>query len=124
LQTGGKKLQLQTITENNFLIVRISGELDLLTAETFRNLIERELFQQKTKNLILNLEQVNFIDSSGLGVILGRYKRIREQGGVVAIVGAQPHVKRVLELSGILRIIGLYDSEEQAKVQSSTGKTV
>ena len=117
-------MQLQTITENDFLIVRISGELDLLTAETFRNLIEREVFQQKTKNLILNLEQVNFIDSSGLGVILGRYKRIREQGGVVAIVGAQPHVKRVLELSGILRIIGLYDSEEQAKVQSSTGETV
>lgn len=108
---------LQTFTVNDFLVVRVSGELDLLTAETFRNLIERELFQQKARNLVLNLEQVNFIDSSGLGVILGRYKRIREQGGVVAIVGAQPHVKRVLELSGILRIIGLYDTEEQATTQ-------
>ncbi len=108
---------LQTFTVNDFLVVRVSGELDLLTAETFRNLIEGELFQQKARNLVLNLEQVNFIDSSGLGVILGRYKRIREQGGVVAIVGAQPHVKRVLELSGILRIIGLYDTEEQATAQ-------
>jgi len=105
---------LETEKVDNSLIVKIKGELDLLTAETFRNLVERAITREKAQHLILDLEHVDFIDSSGLGVILGRYRRIREQGGNMAIVGVKPHVKRVLELAGILGIVKVYHQTEQA----------
>ncbi|HHW06555.1 MAG TPA: anti-sigma F factor antagonist [Clostridia bacterium] len=105
---------LETQKINNSLVVKVKGELDLLTAETFRNLVERAINREKTQNLILDMEQVDFIDSSGLGVILGRYRRIREQGGNMAIVGVKPHVKRILELAGIMGIVKVYQQTEQA----------
>lgn len=105
---------LETQKVNNSLIVKVKGELDLLTAETFRNLVERAINREKAQNLILDMEQVDFIDSSGLGVILGRYRRIREQGGNMAIVGVKPHVKRILELAGIMGIVKVYQQTEQA----------
>lgn len=105
---------LETQMIKDSLVVKIKGELDLLTAETFRNLVERALSQENAQNLILDMEQLDFIDSSGLGVILGRYRRIREQGGNMAIVGVKPHVKRILELAGIMGIVKVYQQTEQA----------
>ncbi|NLC76596.1 MAG: anti-sigma F factor antagonist [Clostridia bacterium] len=105
---------LNTQMVDQSLVVKIKGELDLLTAETFRNLVERDLKRGKAQNLILDMEHVSFIDSSGLGVILGRYRRVREQGGTMALVGVKPHVKRILELAGIMGIMKVYQETEQA----------
>lgn len=105
---------LETQMVKDSLVVKIKGELDLLTAETFRNLVERAINQENAQNLILDMEHLDFIDSSGLGVILGRYRRIREQGGNMAIVGVKPHVKRILELAGIMGIVKVYQQTEQA----------
>lgn len=105
---------LNTFAKDANLVVEIRGELDLLTAETFRNLVEKDLTRNKSLNLILDMEEVTFIDSSGLGVILGRYRRIREQGGKMAITAVKPHVFRILELAGIIRIVNLYENTEQA----------
>jgi len=96
------------------MIVRLKGELDLCTAERFKKVVEEELETRGIKNIILNLAQVPFIDSSGLGVILGRYKRVQEKGGKLAAVELIPAVKRIFELSGLPRIINIYDQESQA----------
>lgn len=96
------------IEDKNTLVVKVSGELDLSTAEQFKLQVEQALEHWKAKNLILDLSGVNFIDSSGLGVILGRYKTITQNNGFIAIVKPKASVKKVLELSGILRIINLY----------------
>lgn len=87
------------------LLVRLGGELDLGVADKLRKALDSQLAEKKTKYLILNLSRVTFIDSSGLGVILGRYKRLVHSGGKVILVGAQPQVKRILELSGLLQIM-------------------
>ncbi len=105
---------INSFTKDVNLVVKIRGELDLLTAETFRNIVEKDLLKNKSQNLILDMEQVTFIDSSGLGVILGRYRRIREQGGKMAITGVKPHVLRILELAGIIKIVNLYENTEEA----------
>jgi len=96
------------------LVVRLEGELDLHTAERFRQVVERALAETGARDLVLNLGRVTFIDSSGLGVILGRYKRLRESGGNMSLVRASSRIKPILEISGILRIIPLYGSEQQA----------
>lgn len=107
-------MHMEFEVNGNTLIVRVKGELDLAVADRFREEMEEKLQQEKLKNLIVDLGEVSFIDSSCLGVILGRYKRLSEQGGTVAIIRAQPQVRRVLELSGIMRIMGIYRDEKGA----------
>lgn len=102
------------LEDKNTLVVKVSGELDLSTAEQFKLQIEQDIKQWKTKNLILDLNGVNFIDSSGLGVILGRYKTVTQNNGNMAIVKPKASVKKILELSGILRIIKIYKDVDAA----------
>ena len=98
----------------NTLLVRPGGDLDLAMADRFRVAMEETMDRQPVRNIVFNLSHVSFIDSSGLGVLLGRYKRVAKNGGKVILVGVQPQVRRILELSGLLRIMGESASEEEA----------
>jgi stage II sporulation protein AA (anti-sigma F factor antagonist) len=60
------------------------------------------------------MQGVTFIDSSGLGVILGRYKRITQLGGTMTTVSLEPQVQRIFELAGLLKILTIYESEQKA----------
>ncbi|MGI6035782.1 MAG: STAS domain-containing protein [Limnochordia bacterium] len=97
------------------LLVTVKGELDLLTAPFFRAQVDQELETfERLSSLILDLGKVDFIDSSGLGAILGRYKRIRQRGGKLLLVNAQPQVQKILELSGLDKIMPLFPNAERA----------
>lgn len=96
------------------LIARLDGDLDLQVADNLRSGLERALEQTEALNLVFNLEKVSFLDSSGLGVILGRYNRVVGRKGKIAFVSAAPGVRRVLELSGLFRIGGDFATEEEA----------
>ncbi len=87
------------------LVVKLSGEIDQSCAGTIREEIDRELKQCTIKNLILDFAEVSFMDSSGIGMILGRYKEIKLRGGKTMIIRIQPQVDRILELSGLKKII-------------------
>lgn len=106
------KLDVERKEKN--IIIRLAGELDLYTVNNLKIVLEREMEAKGIKNLILNLGKVNFIDSSGIGLILGKYKALTEHGGKVAAVDLLPVVKRIFELSGLLKIIPIYDTESQA----------
>lgn len=94
--------------------MRLEGELDLHGAEVFREKVDVALEASGVKHILLNLEHVTFIDSSGLGVILGRYKRVSTLGGQMALANVQPQVTRILELSGLFRIMSRYSTEAEA----------
>ena len=96
----------------NTLVVRAQGELDMLIADTMRQEIDRRLEENSIKNLIFNLEKVTFIDSSGLGVIIGRYKKVTAASGRMFIVGAQHPVEKILHYSGINRLVPMYSREQ------------
>ena len=96
------------------IVIRISGELDMVSADDFRKEVDALMEKNCSDNIVLNLEGIEFIDSSGLGVILGRYKKASLRGGKMAIVGAPLQVKRILELSGILRIAEAFATEKEA----------
>lgn len=110
----GAPVLLDVELKENTLLVRPSGELDLGVADYLRNTLEETLDRGQARNLVVNLAKVSFIDSSGLGVLLGRYKRLSKSGGKVFIVSPQPHVRKVLELSGIFRIMNECPSEKEA----------
>lgn len=98
----------------NVLIIHLCGELDHHTAEKVRTNIENELGQEAYTHLILNLAQLNFMDSSGLGVILGRYKKMSQSGGKMLLCSVQPSVYRLMEMSGLFKIISFFDDEKSA----------
>lgn len=98
----------------NVLIVRLIGELDLHITDDMRNTLDTFLDDPQIKHVIFNLSQANYIDSSGLGVMLGRYKRVVQRGGKVLLVSPQPQVRKILELSGLMTIMEECNDEEEA----------
>lgn len=104
------ELELKQI--RNTLLVRIRGEMDMVVAEKLRKEIDRKLDTKKISNLVINLEEVTFIDSSGLGVIIGRFKKISSLNGKMYIVGARPQVHKILMFSGINRLVSMYNNEQ------------
>lgn len=107
-------LQLQVKHARDVLIIRLAGELDHHTAEQVRSTIESELEKGIYSHLVLNLAGLDFMDSSGLGVILGRYKQITGLGGKMTLCSMQPSVYRLMEMSGLFRILSTYDDEQSA----------
>ncbi len=87
------------------LVVKLSGEIDQSCASEIRSDIDREIQLKNVKNLIFDFGGVTFMDSSGIGVILGRYKQIKARGGKTMIVRPQPQVDKILELSGLKKIM-------------------
>lgn len=100
--------------KENVLIVRLSGELDHHEAERLRNEWKDMIYKNSIKHVILNLESVTFMDSSGLGVILGRYKEVLQLGGEMVVCSISLPVKRLFEMSGLFKIIRLEEDERSA----------
>jgi stage II sporulation protein AA (anti-sigma F factor antagonist) len=99
------------------LYAQIFGEIDMEIAAEWRNALDFELTKTRARNLIFDFSKVTFIDSSGLGVILGRYKKIERLCGNVIIHGANETVYKILVLSGfdkIMKIIPQVPMNKQA----------
>lgn len=98
----------------NIVIVQLTGELDHHTAEHLRTELDEVLKRANVKHLILNLKQLDFMDSSGIGVILGRYKLIKAKQGKMLICNMNHAVAKLLELSGIYKIVSTFNDESEA----------
>jgi anti-sigma B factor antagonist len=82
-------------------VVEVRGEIDVATSPQLRNELNA-LVTQGARDLTLEFTGVSFVDSSGLGVLVGTYKRLREDGsGRIRIVGAQASVRKVFEITGL-----------------------
>jgi anti-sigma B factor antagonist len=82
-------------------VVVVRGELDVATSPQLRNQLH-SLIARGARDITLEFGGVSFVDSSGLGVLVGTYKRLREEGDrSMRIVGAQPSVRKVFEITGL-----------------------
>lgn len=114
-------MRIDVESKNGVLVVRVEGELDAATAPVFREAVESALDKTMARDLILNLKGVGFIDSSGLGAILGRYRRVSQAGGRVCLGSVPSKTRRILDLSGIPRIIPIFESEAEALASFGAG---
>ena len=87
------------------LCVHLSGEIDHCAASELRAQIEELLQDASIRSLWLDFTDVSFMDSSGVGMIIGRYKTMRERGGSVAACGLKPPVEKLFRMAGLHRII-------------------
>lgn len=101
-------------SRKNTLIVHVGGDFDLVTAAEFREKIDQSLEETMSQNLLLDLSKITFIDSSGLGVILGRYRKVKKNHGEMVIYGIKPAVEKILKVSGISSLMPLCKTEKEA----------
>lgn len=107
-------MRLKLIGEKRAVVVIPSGEIDHHSADKIRTMADAEIKRTNAVNVIFDFRGVTFMDSSGIGIILGRYRLVKALGGEVIIFGADGGVRRVLDMSGIDRIIKVTTSLENA----------
>ena len=87
------------------LIVRLSGELDHSAASDIRGELDTLIVRTGVKRLVLDLNGLTFMDSSGIGLIIGRYKQMARRNGTVAVFGADAHMDRIFDLAGLYQLV-------------------
>lgn len=106
-------LQLHTLTSGVTTVVAVAGEVELHSAAQLRAAL-LEACAVEAPCVVVDLSGVNFMDSSGIGVIVGALKRARERGGNLSLVGLQPRVRRIFEITGLLGALPFYATVDEA----------
>lgn len=101
-------------SKKNTLIVRVGGDFDLVSAADFREKIDKSLEETMSQNLLLDLSKVTFIDSSGLGVILGRFRKVKANHGQMIICSTKPAIEKIFAVSGIISLMPVCSTEKEA----------
>ena len=107
-------MEVKLLGEKRALLVRLKGELDHHMAAQIKEEVDSALRSSNAINIIFDFTNLDFMDSSGIGVIMGRYKKVRTLGGRVIVFGVSAGVLRIMEMSGIDKIIKLTPSLEKA----------
>ena len=98
--------------KDKLLFVEITEEIDHHVAEKLRRKIDDDITRYMPRKTILDFSRVTFMDSAGIGMIIGRYKMMKLIGGSLEIVNVSKTVRRILEMSGINKIIPMEDKME------------
>lgn len=94
---------------DNVIIFKVENEFDNLLCIKYKNTITEIIARRRYELVVFDLNNVTFIDSSGIGLILGRYKQVKEYKGDVIICGVNKNIKKTLAISGIAMIIDTYE---------------
>jgi|ERR1700722_5290 len=109
-----REFRLDTIgPAGDCAVLQVTGEVDVYTAPMLRERI-RELAARGAVHLIADLGQVDFLDSTGLGVLVGGLKRLREEGGSLALVITAPRILRVFQITGLTKVFAAWSSVADA----------
>ena len=89
------------------------GEIDMYTAPRLRELLI-DLVSQGSYQLVVNLDKVGFLDSTGLGVLVGGLKRVRAHDGSLDLVCTQQRILKILKIAGLTEVFGIHETVDQA----------
>jgi anti-sigma B factor antagonist len=96
-----------------YTVLSVRGEVDVYTAPRLRERLI-ELVSQGSHQVVVDLEGVDFLDSTGLGVLVGGLKRLRSHDGDMILVCTQPRILKVFEITGLTKVFAIHDSVESA----------
>src|SRR5580658_6532165 len=92
-----------------FTVLAVKGEVDVYSAPRLREKLV-ELVSQGKHQIIVDLDGVDFLDSTGLGVLVGGLKRVRSHDGDLGLVCNQPRILKVFEITGLTKVFDIYPS--------------
>jgi len=99
------------------LIVSPIGDLDHHCVTILREKIDKEAMRENVRNILFDFSKVEFMDSSGIGLIIGRYKLVSTNGGVTAVCHMKDSLKRIFDISGLKKIMQVYGNIDDALSQ-------
>ena len=99
---------------NESLVVKFIGDLDNLVSENYKSKLEAIINENKYKKVIMDFSNVTFIDSSGIGLILGRYNQLKKTNGTLYVCGVNKQTEKIFNIAGIWTIIEKYESINHA----------
>jgi len=108
--------------KNSALVVYLDCEIDHHSAERLRSQIDATYEKSSCKHIILDFSNVGFMDSSGIGMIIGRYKNAEKRGGRLFITSMNSEMERLYNISGLAKIIFRSDTVEDALTSINTGR--
>jgi anti-sigma B factor antagonist len=100
-------------TTNRYCVVTVAGEVDMATAPSLRDRLN-EAIDDGTPLLVVDLSSVTFIDSTGLGVLIGASKRVGVTDGALRLVIAEPRILKLFEITGLMDLFTIVSSRERA----------
>lgn len=98
-------MKIDIKSEDGSAVAVLSGEIDHHNAKEIRQQLDKYIISAQPKELAIDFRNISFMDSSGIGLIMGRYKLIHECGGSLVVRNPQSYIRRVLKLSGIERLV-------------------
>ncbi len=107
-------MEVKLLGEKRALLVKVNGELDHHIAAKIKEEVDNKMRSSNAINIIFDFSELTFMDSSGIGVIMGRYKKTRTLGGRVIACGVNAQILRIMEMSGIDKIIKLTPTLKKA----------
>jgi anti-sigma B factor antagonist len=106
-------LKLGHHAQDGIEVIDVQGEIDMYTAPRLRELLI-DLVSKGSYQLVVNLDQVGFLDSTGLGVLVGGLKRVRAHDGSLELVCTQQRILKILKITGLTDVFGIYETVDQA----------
>jgi anti-sigma B factor antagonist len=107
------ELTLGSHKDGPFEIIEVGGEIDVYTAPRLREVIVAAIEEGHTR-LVIDVEKVDFLDSTGLGVLVGALKKVRADGGTLDIVCTQERILKIFDITGLDKVFGLHRTVAQA----------
>lgn len=107
------ELSVTTSHHDDVSVVTVEGEVDVYTAAQLRQTLDQEIADGHVR-LVVDLDSVTFLDSTGLGVLVGRLKLVRNDSGWLRIVCSSERILRVFRITGLDKVFGIHDSLEDA----------
>jgi stage II sporulation protein AA (anti-sigma F factor antagonist) len=104
-QGGDTGLTVKVEEKDGVLVAWLSGELDHHAADDVRRQLDTALYRREPRKVVLDMSKLTFMDSAGIGVVLGRYKKLKEAGGRLAVRGFNGRVDRILKLAGVYTVV-------------------
>src|SRR5213596_3759614 len=106
-------LKLEHHTTDGIEVVDVEGEIDVYTAPRLRELLI-DLVNGGHYQLVVNMEKVEFLDSTGLGVLVGGLKRVRAHDGSLDLVCTQERILKIFRITGLTKVFGIHDGVDEA----------
>jgi anti-sigma B factor antagonist len=112
------ELGLDVSKVDSYAVVDVKGEIDVYTAPKLREKLI-ELVSEGSYDVVVNLEGVDFLDSTGLGVLVGALKRVKAHDGSLALVCTQDKILKIFKITGLTKVFPIHSSVDEAIGSSS-----
>lgn len=113
LEENHVDLSLETRHEDGRTIIEVGGEIDVYTAPRLRDKIT-ELVGEGSYNLVIDMQKVDFLDSTGLGVLVGGMKKVRAHDGSMQLICNQERLLKIFRITGLAKVFAIHDSQADA----------